>query len=209
MINSTIDNGKAFDWGRASKDYAKYRDIYPASMYEKLYGLGIGNKGDSCLDIGTGTGVLPRHMYKFGAHFTGMDIAENQVKMAKALSAGKNIEYFTGNSENLPFKAETFDCVTAVQCWRYFNKDKVVPEIHRVLKPNGILAVVYMQWLPTECAVTGKSFALVKKYNPQWNAYSTRIPIDEHCFTLNGFKKLNLFRMMKIFLLPMICGMAE
>lgn len=84
-----------------------------------------------------------------------------------------------------------------------------MPEIYRVLKPNGILAVVYMQWLPTECAVTGKSFALVKKYNPQWNAYSTRIPIDEHCFTLNGFKKLNLFRMMKIFLLPMICGMAE
>lgn len=24
-----IDHGKAFDWGRTSADYAKYRDIYP------------------------------------------------------------------------------------------------------------------------------------------------------------------------------------
>ena len=24
-----IDNGRGFDWGRTSQDYAKYRDIYP------------------------------------------------------------------------------------------------------------------------------------------------------------------------------------
>lgn len=27
--NQTIDHGEGFDWGRASKEYAKYRDIYP------------------------------------------------------------------------------------------------------------------------------------------------------------------------------------
>lgn len=27
--NENIDHGKAFDWGRTSSDYAKYRDIYP------------------------------------------------------------------------------------------------------------------------------------------------------------------------------------
>ena len=30
---SHIDNGKQFDWGLASEDYAKYRDIYPAEFY--------------------------------------------------------------------------------------------------------------------------------------------------------------------------------
>ena len=38
--DSRIDDGKAFDWGRTSKDYAKYRDIYPESMYEKLIQFG-------------------------------------------------------------------------------------------------------------------------------------------------------------------------
>ncbi len=30
MHLSDIDNGKPFDWGNTSKDYAKYRDVYPA-----------------------------------------------------------------------------------------------------------------------------------------------------------------------------------
>ena len=27
-----IDSGKAFDWGRTSEDYARYRDIYPEEI---------------------------------------------------------------------------------------------------------------------------------------------------------------------------------
>ena len=26
---NNIDDGKPFDWGKTSEDYAKYRDIYP------------------------------------------------------------------------------------------------------------------------------------------------------------------------------------
>lgn len=29
ITNEHIDGGKAFDWGRTSADYAKFRDIYP------------------------------------------------------------------------------------------------------------------------------------------------------------------------------------
>lgn len=69
-----IDNGKGFDWGRTSKDYAKYRDIYPEEFYERIIDLGLCTNGQSILDLGTGTGVLPRNMYKYGAKFTGADI---------------------------------------------------------------------------------------------------------------------------------------
>ena len=31
-----IDNGRGFDWGRASRDYARYRDIYPREFYQKI-----------------------------------------------------------------------------------------------------------------------------------------------------------------------------
>lgn len=189
MQLENVDKGMEFDWGRASHDYAKYRDIYPQSMYEKLNSLGVGRKGDFCLDIGTGTGVLPRNMYHFGAHFTGMDIADNQIKTAKELSENKEIEYLIGNAENLPFENEKFNSVSAVQCWRYFNKDMVIPEIYRVLKTDGILAVAFMQWLPLEDKITNMSLELVKKYNPQWNPFSTRIPVDYNELRLNGLKK--------------------
>lgn len=81
--NQGIDNGQAFDWGRASKEYAKYRDIYPKEFYAKLAELSLGIQGQKVLDIGTGTGVLPRNMYAYGADWTGADISENQIAYAK------------------------------------------------------------------------------------------------------------------------------
>lgn len=67
ISNKNIDSGKAFDWGRTSKEYAKYRDIYPKEFYEKLVAKNLCVKGQTVLDLGTGTGVLPRNMYQYGA----------------------------------------------------------------------------------------------------------------------------------------------
>ena len=73
-----IDGGKAFDWGRTSGDYARFRDIYPTEFYEKIASRKIGILGQSVLNLGTGTGVLPRNMYSFGAKWTGTDISPNR-----------------------------------------------------------------------------------------------------------------------------------
>lgn len=59
LVNEKFDNGKAFDWGLTSEDYAKYRDIYPKKLYQRLKELGVANDGTSWLDLGTGTGMLP------------------------------------------------------------------------------------------------------------------------------------------------------
>ena len=53
-----IDEGKAFDWGKTSEAYAKYRDIYPEEFYRKVADRGLCVKGQRVLDLGTGTGVL-------------------------------------------------------------------------------------------------------------------------------------------------------
>lgn len=90
IIDSRIDSGKSFDWGKTSEDYAKYRDIYPDEFYRKISELGLCVNGQSVLDLGTGTGVLPRNMYSYGAKWTGTDISENQITQAKRLSEGMN-----------------------------------------------------------------------------------------------------------------------
>lgn len=49
-----VDSGRAFDWGRTSKDYAKFRDIYPEEFYKAIVDERLGIAGQNCLDIGTG-----------------------------------------------------------------------------------------------------------------------------------------------------------
>ena len=78
--DSRIDAGKAFDWGRTSKEYARYRDIYPEKSYRKVIDRGLCVKGQRVLDLGTGTGVLPRNLYSYGAEWTGTDISPEQIE---------------------------------------------------------------------------------------------------------------------------------
>ena len=169
ITDKNIDGGKAFDWGRTSSDYAKYRDIYPQEFYKKIVDRGLCISGQSVLDMGTGTGVLPRNMYQYGAKWTGTDISENQIKQAEILSQGMDIDYHTLSAEILDFPDNSFDVITACQCFWYFDHEKIMPELYRMLKPNGKILVLYMAWLPYEDKVAGESEKLVLKYNPEWS----------------------------------------
>lgn len=163
-----IDGGKAFDWGRTSEDYAKFRDIYPDQFYKKIISRGLCTKGQKILDLGTGTGVLPRNMYKYGAKWTGIDISENQIEKARELSAGMNIDYIAAPSEDMDFPDNSFDVISACQCFWYFDHETLMPKLWRMLKPNGVILVLYMAWLPFEDKIAGESEKLVLKYSPSW-----------------------------------------
>ncbi|MCR5607443.1 MAG: class I SAM-dependent methyltransferase [Lachnospiraceae bacterium] len=179
--DNRIDAGKAFDWGRTSKEYAKYRDIYPEIFYKKIADRGLCVNGQKVLDLGTGTGVLPRNMYKYGAKWTGTDISPEQIEQAQILSDASNmdIDYITVSTEDIDFKAESFDVITACQCFWYFKHDIVIPKLFNLLKPGGKLVILYMAWLPFEDTIAGKSEKLVLKYNPNWSgARETKHPIS-------------------------------
>lgn len=179
ITDKTIDGGKAFDWGRASADYAKFRDIYPQIFYDKIISCGLCVSGQRVLDLGTGTGVLPRALVRFGAKWTGTDISEEQIEQAKRLSAGTGIEYLAVPAEEVDFPDGSFDVVTACQCFWYFEHEKLMPKLYRLLKPGGSVLVLYMAWLPFEDSIAGASERLVLKYNPQWSgAAETMHPID-------------------------------
>ena len=167
---SNIDDGQAFDWGKTSEDYAKYRDIYPEEFYQYIVKLGLCKDGQRVLDIGTGTGVLPRNMYQYGAKWTGTDIAENQIEQAKILAEkyGMEIDFFVCKAEEVDFPDETFDVITACQCIWYPDYKITAPKFRRMLKEGGKFLILYMGWLPFEDEIAGKSEEIILKYNPKW-----------------------------------------
>ena len=100
--DNRIDAGKAFDWGKTSEYYAKYRDIYPDEFYRKVADRGLCVTGQKVLDLGTGTGVLPRNMYKYGAKWTGTDISPEQIEQARRLAAEAGMDSFYIHTEQSP-----------------------------------------------------------------------------------------------------------
>lgn len=167
--DKTIDGGKSFDWGKTSEDYAKFRDIYPREFYDKIIRRKLCITGQNVLDVGTGTGVLPRNMYHYGAKWTGTDISENQIKQAKILSKGMDIDYYAIPTENIDFPDNSFDVITACQCFWYFSHEQIKSKFFHMLKPGGRILVLYMAWLPFEDEIAGQSEKLVLKYSPKWS----------------------------------------
>lgn len=192
ISKGNIDNGNGFDWGLVSADYAKYRDIYPDEFYERIVDLGYCKEKQTVLDLGTGTGVLPRNMHRFGAKWIGADISENQINYAEKLSKGLNIDYIVSSAENLDFEEATFDVITACQCFMYFDKSVILPKIHKWLKPNGHLLILFMAWLPYESQIAKESEKLVLKYNPSWSGGGmTRYELNTPCWSKKYFDVAN------------------
>ncbi len=182
-----IDGGRPYDWGRASGAYARYRDIYPPEFYQVLLERGLCTAGQRVLDVGTGTGVLPRALYAHGARFTGTDPAPEQIAQARRLAAeaGMDIPFFCQKAEESGFPPGSFQVVTACQCFCYFDHHRAAPRLRRVLEPGGFLALLYLAWLPEEDPIAAASEALVLRYNPHWTGRGERrrpIPVPQVYF---------------------------
>ncbi len=166
-----IDAGRSFDWGRAAEDYDRFRPGPPDSFYRKLQALDVGLPDQRILDIGTGTGLLARRFAAAGSRVCGIDLAEPQVHMAEqaAREDGVGVNFQVAAAEALPFSPGSFDVVSACQCWWYFDLDRVLPEVRRVLASDGRLVVSYFSFLPRLDPVVAASEALVLEFNPRWS----------------------------------------
>ena len=164
-----IDNGTLFDFGRTSEVYAKFRDIYPPELYDKLRALGVAADGTAWLDIGTGTGVLPKNLYNENCKIFGADISEEQIAFARreADRNGWNIDYLVSPAESTGLADQCLDTITAAQCFWYMDRETMIREVRRLLKPGGKFIKIYLTWTLDD-PIAKISHRLVQKCNPKW-----------------------------------------
>ncbi len=135
------------------------------------------------LDIGTGTGLLARNFAENGCVVSGVDISDSQIAVAKELAGRNNlkIDFRVSNVEKMPFPDNSFDCVVSSNSWQYFNANKVIKEMKRVLKNHGLFVISHFSWLPRLDEVARASEELAIKYNPFWKRenWNNSAEIDE------------------------------
>ena len=109
----------------------------------------VGDKNpETILDIATGTGDFAIMLAKLNPKkIIGLDLSKGMldvgIKKVKEKNLDGLIEMVLGDSENLPFKDNSFDAVTVGFGVRNFeNLDKGLQEILRVLKPKGVFVIL-------------------------------------------------------------------
>ena len=162
--------GRQVDFGRAAGDYATHRAGFPQAFFDLLAARGYVQAGQSALDIGTGTGTLARGLARMELTVAGLDPAQDLLDQAALLDrrAGVSVHYTQGRAESLPYADESFDLVTAGQCWHWFDRPKAASELARVLCPGGRAVIAHFDWLPLPGSVAEATEALVLRYNPGW-----------------------------------------
>jgi len=100
------------------------------------------------LDVASGTGDLAITALKLNPKkIIGIDISEEMLRFGAEKIKKRNLENIIslqkGDSENIEFANDFFDGVTvAFGVRNYENLNKGLSEMHRVLKPNGKIAIL-------------------------------------------------------------------
>ena len=162
--------GAQVDFGRTAGDYATSRAGFPPAFFGLLGARGYAKPGQRALDLGTGTGTVARGLAQMGLAVTGLDPSQALLDQAAELDrvAGVSVTYQHATAEEAPFEDQSFDLVTAGQCWHWFDRTAVAGQVARLLKPGGRLIIAHFDWLPLPGTVVAATEALILAHNPAW-----------------------------------------
>jgi ubiquinone/menaquinone biosynthesis C-methylase UbiE len=101
--------------------------------------------GGKVLDVATGTGgfihTLMKALKDFDC-FVGIDVLQKDLESAKKRFRGESVKLKRMNAEALKFDDNSFDTVSMAYSLHHLDRvDKVLAEMHRVLKPGGSLII--------------------------------------------------------------------
>ena len=93
------------------------------------------------LDLAAGTGKFTRQLLPSGADLVAVEpVAGMRRKLAETVPGVPALE---GTAEALPLGNASLDAVVCAQAFHWFDADRAVAEIHRVLRPGGGLAMIW------------------------------------------------------------------
>ncbi len=93
------------------------------------------------LDLGAGTGKLTGGLVALGHRVTAVEPDPAMLAQLRALLPGVTAP--AGGAEEIPLPDASVDAVVVGQAFHWFDQERALPEIARVLRPGGVLGALW------------------------------------------------------------------
>ena len=135
--DATHARDAALSFGGVVDAYDRGRPTYPREAAVWL----TGDAPVSVLELGAGTGKLTEQLVALGhdVHATDPDAA----MLGRLAARLPDVRTSQAPAEEIPSGDRSYDVVVCAQAFHWFDLDRALPEIARVLKPGGRLSMVW------------------------------------------------------------------
>ena len=133
---TTDDSDRAHSFGAVAAAYDAGRPTFPADALTWILGPGR----LQILDLGAGTGKLSQVAAALGHDVVAVDPSEEMLSVCRKLNG---VDTMVGAAESIPLAHASVDAVIVGQAFHWFDHARALPEIARVLRPHGVLGLLW------------------------------------------------------------------
>ena len=134
MSEENPDRGRSF--GDVAEAYDRARPAYPAEAVPWL----VGADRQVVLELGAGTGKLTSMLQGHGHQLLATDPLP---QMLSVLARNTSVSHVAATAESIPVRSRSVDVVVCAQSFHWFDHDAALEEIARVLRPGGVISLVW------------------------------------------------------------------
>jgi SAM-dependent methyltransferase len=128
-------------FARSADAYERGRPDYPPAAIDHLCRALDITESSTVVDLAAGTGKLTRALAARAGRLIAVEpVDEMRAKLAESLP---DVEARPGTAEDMGLPDDCADAVTVAQAFHWFDQERAIAEIHRVLRPGGRLGLVW------------------------------------------------------------------
>ena len=128
---------RSLSFGAEAAAYERGRPSYPPEAIDWLLPPGARD----VLDLGAGTGKLTTRLVERGLDVVAVDPIPERLELLS--TSLPDTPALLGTAEDIPLPDDSVDAVLVAQAWHWFDRERAIKEVARVLRPGGRLGLVW------------------------------------------------------------------